>query len=48
VAQSAHPVPAGPLALRLRQVYGTALDTWDGHGLFKPFFRSLGLDPWCG
>jgi|JI6StandDraft_1071083.scaffolds.fasta_scaffold67738_2 hypothetical protein len=44
VAQSAHPVPAGPLALRLRQVYGPALDTWNGHGLFKPFFRSLGLD----
>ena len=44
VAQSAHPVPAGPLALRLRQVYGPALDSWNGHGLFKPFFRSLGLD----
>ncbi len=44
VAQSAHPVPAGPLALRLRQAYGPALDTWNGHGLFKPFFRSLGLD----
>jgi hypothetical protein len=44
VAQSNHPVPAGPLALRLRQVYGPALDSWNGHGLFKPFFRSLGLD----
>ncbi|GCL61200.1 NYN domain-containing protein [Pseudaquabacterium pictum] len=44
VAQSAHPVPAGPLALRLRQVHGPALDNWNGHGLFKPFFRSLGLD----
>jgi hypothetical protein len=44
VAQSAHPVPAGPLALRLRQTYAPALDTWNGHGLFKPFFRSLGLD----
>ena len=44
VAQSSHPVPAGPLALRLRQAYGPALDTWNGHGLFKPFFRSLGLD----
>jgi hypothetical protein len=44
VAQSAHPVPAGPLALRLRQAYGSALDTWNGHGMFKPFFRSLGLD----
>ncbi len=44
VAQSPNPVPAGPLALRLRQVYGQALDSWNGHGLFKPFFRSLGLD----
>ena len=44
VAQASHPVPAGPLALRLRQVYGPALDSWNGHGLFKPFFRSLGLD----
>jgi hypothetical protein len=44
VAQSALPVPAGPLASRLRQAYAPLLDQWNGHGMFKPFFRSLGLD----
>lgn len=43
VAQSAAPVAAGPLALRLRMVHGPVLEQWNGHGAFKPFFRSLGL-----
>ena len=44
VAQSPVPVAAGPLASRLRQSFGPLLDDWNGHGSFKPFFRSLGLD----
>ncbi len=44
VLQSPLPVPAGALAARLRQVYGPLLENWNGHGMFKPFFRSLGLD----
>jgi hypothetical protein len=44
VQQSPQPVAAGAMASRLRQVYGPLLETWNGHGLFKPFFRSLGLD----
>ncbi len=44
VLQAAQPVPAGAMAARLRQAYGPLLETWNGHGLFKPFFRSLGLD----
>ena len=44
VAHSAMPVAAGPLALRLRQSHGSLLEQWNGHGAFKPFFRSLGLD----
>lgn len=44
VAQSAQPVPAGQLALRLRQEFAAVLENWNGHGTFKPFFRSLGLD----
>lgn len=44
VAQSPAPVAAGPLALRLRQSHGSVLEQWNGHGAFKPFFRSLGLD----
>lgn len=44
VQQSALPVAAGPLASRLRQGYAPLLDSWNGHGSFKPFFRSLGLD----
>jgi len=43
VAQSATPVVAGMLAARLRQSHGALLDDWNGHGAFKPFFRSLGL-----
>ena len=44
VQQSPVPVAAGPLASRLRQGYAPLLDSWNGHGSFKPFFRSLGLD----
>lgn len=44
VAQSAQPVAAGQLALRLRQEFAAVLDNWNGHGTFKPFFRSLGLN----
>lgn len=44
VVQSSQPVAAGPLASRLRQVHAPLLDDWNGHGSFKPFFRSLGLD----
>lgn len=44
VAQSPVPLAAGPLASRLRQSFGPLLDNWNGHGSFKPFFRSLGLD----
>jgi hypothetical protein len=44
VLQSPVPVAAGPLASRLRQGYAPLLDSWNGHGSFKPFFRSLGLD----
>ena len=44
VAQSSQPVPAGQLALRLRQEFAEVLATWNGHGTFKPFFRSLGLN----
>ena len=43
VAQSGVPVAAGPLALRLRQEFAQTLDHWNGHGQFKPFFRSLNL-----
>ena len=43
VAQSGVPVAAGPLALRLRNEFAQTLDNWNGHGQFKPFFRSLGL-----
>ena len=43
VATAVQPVAAGPLALRLRNVFAQALDNWNGHGTFKPFFRSLGL-----
>ncbi len=44
VALSAQPVAAGPLASRLRYEHAPLLDNWNGHGMFKPFFRSLGLD----
>ena len=44
VRTAPQPLAAGPLALRLRQEFGPLLDQWDGHGSFKPFFRSLGLD----
>lgn len=44
VQQSPQPVAAGAMAARLRQAYGPLLETWNGHGMFKPFFRSLGLD----
>ena len=44
VQHSPVPVAAGPLASRLRQGYAPLLDSWNGHGSFKPFFRSLGLD----
>ena len=44
VQQSPLPVAAGPLASRLRQGCAPLLDNWNGHGSFKPFFRSLGLD----
>jgi hypothetical protein len=44
VAQSPQPVAAGPLASRLRQAHAPLLDNWNGHGSFKPFFRSLGLE----
>ena len=44
VAQSNQPVAAGQLASRLRQAFAPLLDNWNGHGTFKPFFRSLGLD----
>ena len=44
VAQSPQPVAAGQLASRLRQAFAPLLDNWNGHGTFKPFFRSLGLD----
>ena len=43
VAAAGQPVAAGPLALRLRNEFSQALDQWNGHGAFKPFFRSLGL-----
>ena len=43
VEQSPQPVAAGQLASRLRQEFAAALDNWNGHGTFKPFFRSLGL-----
>ena len=45
VAQAPMPVAAGPLALRLRNEFSPLLDQWNGHGTFKPFFRSLGLAP---
>jgi hypothetical protein len=45
VAQSPTPVSAGTLASRLLQAHGSILEHWNGHGAFKPFFRSLGLDP---
>ena len=44
VALSPVPVAAGPLASRLRQAHGSVLEQWNGHGAFKPFFRSLGLN----
>ena len=44
VVQSPQPVAAGPLASRLRLTHAPLLDNWNGHGSFKPFFRSLGLD----
>ena len=43
VALSAQPVAAGQLASRLRHEHAPLLDNWNGHGTFKPFFRSLGL-----
>ena len=43
VEQAAQPVAAGQLASRLRYEFAAALDNWNGHGTFKPFFRSLGL-----
>ena len=44
VAQSAQPVAAGPLASRLRREWPQVLEQWNGHGTFRPFFRSLELD----
>ena len=44
VALASQPVAAGPLASRLRHEHAPLLDNWNGHGMFKPFFRSLGLD----
>ena len=43
VVAAVQPVAAGPMALRLRNEFPQALDNWNGHGTFKPFFRSLGL-----
>jgi hypothetical protein len=43
VAKSPVPVAAGPLASRLRHEFAAVLEDWNGHGSFKPFFRSLGL-----
>ncbi len=45
VAQSPAPLAAGPLALRLRHEFAPLLDLWNGHGTFKPFYRSLNLAP---
>jgi NYN domain len=44
VLHSPVPVAAGPLASRLRHGYAPLLDSWNGQGSFKLFFRSLGLD----
>ena len=44
VALATQPVAAGPLASKLRHENAPLLDNWNGHGMFKPFFRSLGLD----
>ena len=43
VAQRSQPVAAGQLASRLRHEFAVPLENWNGHGTFKPFFRSLGL-----
>ena len=43
VEQRNQPVAAGQLASRLRHEFPQALENWNGHGAFKPFFRSLGL-----
>lgn len=43
VAQSTTPVTASLLAARLRQTYGAAIDDWDGHENFRPFFLALEL-----
>ncbi len=45
VAQSPVPLAAGPLALRLRHEFAPLLEQWNGHGTFKPFYRSLNLAP---
>ena len=45
VAQAPAPLAAGPLALRLRHEFAPLLANWNGHGAFKPFFRSLPLAP---
>lgn len=44
VGEAVQPVPVSGLVQRLRQAHGPLLDGWNGHGTFKPFFRSLGLD----
>ncbi len=43
VDDSAQPVSAGTLALRLKQEFPEALENWNGCGTFKQFFHSLGL-----
>ncbi|MBK1715444.1 NYN domain-containing protein, partial [Rubrivivax gelatinosus] len=43
VDESALPVSAGMLALRLRQEHPDIMENWNGGGTFKAFFRSLGL-----
>lgn len=43
VEESSQPVSAGLLASRLKQEYPEILDTWNGCGTFKQFYRSLGL-----
>ncbi len=43
VEQRSQPVAAGQLASRLRHEFAQPLENWNGHGTFKPFFRSLGL-----
>ena len=43
VDESTLPVSAGLLASRLRQEHPDIMESWNGGGTFKAFFRSLGL-----